>query len=255
MELTRDVTTVVWNPVTGCDKVSAGCDHCYALNLSRRLKAYGQPKYQTDGDPVTSGPGFGVALHPDALAQPARWRRPRIVFVESMGDLFHAKVPLAFVRDVFAVMRDTPRHTYWLLTKRPSRARKLADRLDWPDNLWFGASVEDARVAHRIDDLRGVPARLRMLFCEPLLGPLERLNLDGIGWVTVAGEAGRTARPMQPVWATGGRDQAGAAGIPFYFKQWGGPRSAARGRELEGRIWDEVPDLRRPGAADAAPAA
>lgn len=244
MELTKDVTTVVWNPVTGCDKVSAGCDNCYALNLSRRLKAYGQPKYQTDGDPVTSGPGFGVALHPDSLQQPRRWRRPRVVFVESMGDLFHAKVPVRFVEDVFEVMRETPRHTYWLLTKRPSRARKLAERLHWPDNLWLGTSVENESVTHRIDDLRRTPATLKMLFCEPLLGPLDNLDLDGIGWVSVAGEAGRRARPMNAEWVVNVRDQTVAAGIPFYFKQWGGPRSAARGRELEGKIWDQVPELR-----------
>lgn len=149
---------MVWNPVTGCDQISAGCDHCYALRLSRRLKAFGQEKYQTDGDPRTSGPGFGIAWHPGSLTQPARWKRPRVVFVSSMGDLFHARVPAAFLRDAFAVMAATPQHTYWLLTKRPERARRLADTIDWPDNVWLGASVEERKVLHRLEDLRTTPA-------------------------------------------------------------------------------------------------
>lgn len=243
MRIRDDITTVVWNPVTGCDKVSAGCDNCYALNMSRRLKAYGQPKYQTDGDPVTSGPGFGVAIHPESLRQPYRWKTPRVVFAESMGDLFHGRVPLSFIREVFDVMADTPQHTYWLLTKRPSRARKLADRLPWPSNIWLGASVENEKVTHRIADLQRTPAQTRMVFCEPLLGPLPNLDLDGIGWVTVAGEAGRKARPMQAEWARDLRDQAVSADIPFYFKQWGGADSASRGRQLDGQLWEQIPSL------------
>ena len=241
MQLTDQLSTVVWNPVTGCDQVSAGCDHCYALTLSRRLKAYGQEKYQTDGDPRTSGPGFGIAWHPRALEQPARWKRPRVVFTTSMGDLFHAKVPVGFLRDVFTVMADTPQHTYWVLTKRPARVRRLADRLDWPANLWLGTSVEDARVLHRLRDLRGTPAPVKMLFCEPLLGPLEDLDLSDVGWVTVAGEAGRRSRPLNPQWARSLRDQAERAGVPFYFKQWSGPSSRILGRELDGREWNQLP--------------
>lgn len=241
MQLTENLTTVVWNPVTGCDKISAGCDHCYALNLSRRLKAFGQDKYQTDGDPRTSGPGFGVAWHPSALVQPARWKRPRIVFVSSMGDLFHARVPAPFLREVFAVMAAAPQHTFWLLTKRPARARALARTLDWPPNVWLGVSVEERKVLHRLEDLRATPAPVKMLFAEPLLGPLEALDLDGIGWVTVAGEAGRGSRPMDPDWARDLRDQALAAGVPFYFKQWSGERSRSLGRELDGREWNELP--------------
>lgn len=241
MQLTEDLTTVVWNPVTGCDQVSAGCDHCYALRLSKRLKGFGQEKYQTDGDPRTSGPGFGVAWHPRALTQPMRWKRPRVVFTSSMGDLFHAKVPQAFLEEVVAVMAATPQHTYWALTKRPARARRLADTVDWPANLWLGVSVEESRVLHRLEDLRRTPAPVKMLFCEPLLGPLDDLDLDGIGWVTVAGEAGRGARPMHADWARSLRDQAVRADVPFYFKQWSGARSRTLGRELDGREWNQLP--------------
>lgn len=241
MQLTEDLTTVVWNPVTGCDKISRGCDHCYALNLSRRLKAFGQENYQTDGDSRTSGPGFGIAWHPRSLDQPARWKRPRVVFVSSMGDLFHAKVPTPFLHDVFRVMAQSPQHTFWLLTKRPERARRLAATLDWPDNVWLGVSVEERRVLHRLDELRRTSAPVKMLFCEPLLGPLDDLDLDGVGWVTVAGEAGRGSRPLDPDWARGLRDQAVAAGVPFYFKQWSGPNSRSLGRELDGREWNELP--------------
>lgn len=241
MQLTPELTTVVWNPVTGCDQVSAGCDHCYALNLSRRLKAFGQEKYQTDGDPRTSGPGFGIAWHPRSLTQPQAWKRPRVVFVSSMGDLFHAKVPTPFLRDVFAVMAATPQHTYWLLTKRPARARRLAKTLDWPSNVWLGVSVEEQKVLHRLEELRHTPAPVKMLFCEPLLGPLDDVDLGGIGWVTVAGEAGRKSRVMQPDWARSLRDQALAADVPFYFKQWSGANSRSLGRELDGREWNEMP--------------
>lgn len=241
MQLTEELTTQVWNPVTGCDQVSAGCDNCYALRLSQRLKGFGQEKYQTDGDPRTSGPGFGVAWHPRSLEQPMRWKRPRVVFVSSMGDLFHAKVPVSFVQDVFDVMESTPQHTYWVLTKRPARARKLAEKLDWPENLWLGVSVEDERVLHRLEDLRRAPAPVKMLMCEPLLGPLDGLDLDGIGWVTAAGEAGRGSRPVDPRWVRSLRDQAVAAGVPFYFKQWSGVKSRTLGRELDGREWNELP--------------
>lgn len=241
MQLTEEFSTVVWNPVTGCDQVSAGCDNCYALRLAKRLKGFGQEKYQTDGDPRTSGPGFGVAWHPTSLQQPTRWRKPRVVFVSSMGDLFHAKVPTAFLREVFAVMAATPQHIYWLLTKRPARARKLAQDLDWPPNVWMGVSVEEEKVLHRLEDLRRTPAPVKMLFCEPLLGPLDNLDLTDISWVTVAGEAARNARPMHPDWVRSLRDQASDAEIPFYFKQWSGMQSRSLGRELDGVVWDGLP--------------
>ncbi|MFE4361102.1 MULTISPECIES: DUF5131 family protein [Streptomycetaceae] len=234
-------TEATWNPTTGCDRVSAGCDNCYALTLAKRLKAMGAAKYQTDGDPRTSGPGFGLALHPDALDVPKRWHSPRVVFVNSMSDLFHARVPLPFVRDVFQVIADTPQHTYQVLTKRSVRLRRAAGRLKWPDNLWMGVSVEDESQLDRIDDLRAVPAAVRFLSLEPLLGPLPELDLDGIGWVIVGGESGPGHRPMDPAWVATVRDACQAAGVPFFFKQWGGRNPKARGRDLNGRTWDEMP--------------
>ena len=233
--------TTTWNPVTGCDRVSAGCDNCYALAFASRLKTMGAKKYQTDGDPVTSGPGFGVAMHREALQQPYRWHRPRHIFVTSMGDLFHPAVPVSFIRDVFAVMAETPQHTYQLLTKRPGRACKISDQLEWSRNIWLGTSVEDERVVHRIKHLRATSAQLKFLSCEPLLGPLDDLNLAGIGWVIVAGESGPNHRSMKPEWATSIRDQCQNANIPFYFKQWGGRTAQATGRELEGHVWNETP--------------
>lgn len=236
-------TGATWNPTTGCDRLSAGCDHCYALTLAKRLKAMGAPKYQNDGDPRTSGPGFGVAIHPDALRIPYGWREPRVVFVNSMSDLFHARVPVSFVREVFSVMADTPRHTYQVLTKRSHRLVRLADRLDWPPNVWLGVSVEDAAQLQRIDHLRDVPAAVRFLSCEPLLGPLHALDLTGIGWVIAGGESGPGCRPLDRTWVTDIRDACTAAGVPFFFKQWGGRTPKAGGRELDGRFWDELPQL------------
>ena len=189
-------TEITWNPTTGCDRISAGCDHCYALALAKRLKAMGSAKYQTDGDPRTSGPGFGLALHESALRQPYGWSGRRVVFVNSMSDLFHARVPLDYVRRVFGVIADTPQHTYQVLTKRASRVRKLADGLDWPPNLWMGVSVESAVQLARVDDLRAVPAAIRFLSCEPLLGPLSDLSVAGIDWVITGGESGPNARPV-----------------------------------------------------------
>lgn len=234
-------TEATWNPTTGCDRVSTGCDNCYALTLAKRLKAMGVARYQRDGDPRTSGPGFGVTCHPDVLHLPKTWQRPRLVFVNSMSDLFHAQVPLDFVREVFDVMGDTPRHTYQLLTKRAHRLRRVAHRLDWPPNVWMGVSVEDADALPRVDDLLAVPAAVRFLSCEPLLGPLPGLNLDGIDWVIVGGESGPRTRPMAAEWARAIRDECLAAGVPYFFKQWGGRTPKSGGRELDGRTWDEMP--------------
>jgi protein gp37 len=229
--------------------MSAGCDHCYALTLAKRLKAMGSQKYQTDGGPRTSGPGFGVTVHPAALREPLRWREPRLVFVNSMSDLFHAKIPLEFIRRVFAVMEETPQHTYQVLTKRSRRLRRMGGSLNWPANLWLGVSVEDEHAAYRVDDLRTVPAAIRFLSCEPLLGPLADLDLDGIRWVIVGGESGPHARPMAAEWAIEIRDRCQQAGVPFFFKQWGGRTPKAGGRELEGRTWDEMPIRPEPTAA------
>jgi protein gp37 len=235
-------TEATWNPVTGCDRVSAGCEHCYAMTLAKRLKAMGSPKYQIDGDPRTSGPGFGITQHPQALDEPRRWRTPRVVFVNSMSDLFHARVPMEFIRDVFDVCRDTPQHTYQVLTKRSLRLRRVADKLDWPDNLWMGVSVENALVLNRVDHLRDVPAAVRFLSCEPLLGPLNGINLDGISWVIAGGESGPNYRPMEIGWARGIRDACRDAEVAFFFKQWGGRTPKAFGRELDGQLWDEMPE-------------
>lgn len=234
-------TEATWNPVTGCDRISTGCDHCYALTLSKRLKAMGAEKYQTDGDPRTSGPGFGVMVHPKSLDQPYKWRSPRTVFVNSMSDLFHAKVPIDFIKDAFRVMANTPQHTYQVLTKRAIRARRLADQLDWPSNLWLGVSVENSDHVNRIDELRRIPAAVRFLSCEPLLGPLDGINLEGIGWVIAGGESGPNYRPMNIDWARGVRDACTAAEVPFFFKQWGGRTPKAHGRLLDGELWDQMP--------------
>jgi protein gp37 len=234
-------TEVTWNPTTGCDRITAGCDHCYAMALAKRLKAMGQAKYQADGDPRTSGPGFGITIHPDALRLPYAWAGRRTVFVNSMSDLFHAKVPLGFVRDVFAVIADTPQHTYQVLTKRSARLPKIADQLNWPANLWMGVSVEDASTMFRVDHLRSVPAAVRFLSCEPLIGALDGLDLRGINWVIAGGESGPDHRPLDPGWVTDIRDSCLKAGVPFFFKQWGGRTPKAGGRELEGRVWDEMP--------------
>jgi len=234
-------TEATWNPTTGCDRVSAGCDNCYALALAGRLKAMGSAKYQIDGDPRTSGPGFALTVHPAALQVPRRWREPRMIFVNSMSDLFHAQVPISFVRDVLAVIADTPHHTYQLLTKRARRLRRLAGGLNWPPNLWVGVSVEDAGALARVDDLRQVPAAVRFLSCEPLLGPLNDLRLHGIDWVIAGGESGTNARHVNPDWVRQLRDVTAQAGVPFFFKQWGGRTAKSVGRLLDGRTWDEYP--------------
>jgi protein gp37 len=236
-------TEATWNPTTGCDRISAGCDNCYALTLSKRLKAMGVAKYQADGDPRTSGPGFGVACHQDALATPYAWRRPRLVFVNSMSDLFHARVPTPFIRNVFDVMQQTPQHTYQILTKRSKRLTRIASQLTWPANVWMGVSVESADQYARVCDLVTVPAAVRFLSCEPLLGPLPNIPLEGINWVIAGGESGLNARPVDPGWIRNLRDSCQTSGTPFFFKQWGGRRAKSGGRALDGETWSEMPAL------------
>ncbi|UGQ10456.1 phage Gp37/Gp68 family protein [Yinghuangia sp. ASG 101] len=234
-------TEATWNPTTGCDRISAGCDNCYALTLAKRLKAMGAVKYQNDGDPRSSGPGFALSVHPSALTVPKSWKTPRTVFVNSMSDLFHARVPPRFIRKVFQVMAETPQHTYQVLTKRSRRLRRLAPGIDWPPNVWMGVSVEDQAAMYRIDDLRHVPAAVRFLSCEPLLGPLPNLNLDGIHWVIAGGESGAGHRVMDPAWVSAIRDACEADDVAFFFKQWGGRTPKANGRELDGVTWNEMP--------------
>jgi protein gp37 len=232
----------VWNPTTGCDRISEGCDNCYALTMAKRLKGMGQAKYQNDGDPRTSGPGFGITLHPDELNRPRGWKTGRRIFVNSMSDLFHAKVPVGFIQDVFDVMADTQQHTYQVLTKRSMRLKRLAPQLTWPANCWMGVSVENADHLYRIDHLREVPAAIRFVSAEPLLGPLDGIDLYDIHWVITGGESGPHARPMEAQWVRDIRDNCIAAGVAFFHKQNGGVHPKANGRELDGREWSEYPE-------------
>lgn len=227
-------TEATWNPVTGCTKVSAGCKHCYAEKLARRLHAMGNHRYER---------GFSVTLHWDLLERPMSWRRPRVIFVNSMSDLFHPEVPLDFIRRVFSTISACPQHTFQVLTKRSERLRELAPKLEWPPNLWMGVSVEDERVLHRVKDLKTVPAAIRFLSCEPLIGPLPDLRLKGIDWVIVGGESGGGARPMRRAWVLDIRKKCRAAGVAFFFKQWGGAQKWRTGRELSGRTYDEMPNI------------
>ena len=234
-------TEATWNPTTGCDKVSPGCDNCYALVLAKRLRAMGQPKYQNDGDPRTSGPGFALTVHADSLHTPLTWKSPRLIFVNSMSDLFHPEVPFDFIEQVFEVMASTPHHTYQVLTKRSKRLARLAPSLTWPENVWMGVSVESQRYAFRIDDLRSVQSAVRFVSAEPLLGPLLDLDLSSIDWLIAGGESGAGCRPMEKAWVESLRSQCVGAGVAFFFKQWGGRTPKAGGRHLDGRVYDEMP--------------
>lgn len=227
-------TGMTWNPVTGCTKITQGCKHCYAERMAKRLKAMGNPRYPN---------GFDITLHEDLIDAPRRWRTPSRVFVNSMSDLFHEEIPERFIERVFATMRDCPRHTFQILTKRSERLRELAPRLDWPANVWMGVSVENAEVIGRIADLNTVPAAIRFLSCEPLIGPLDALPLAGIHWIIVGGESGPGARPMAPDWVRSLRAQCETAGVAFFFKQWGGVRKDLTGRMLDGRTHDDMPQL------------
>ncbi|MCW5634800.1 MAG: phage Gp37/Gp68 family protein [Rubrivivax sp.] len=225
-------TEHTWNPVTGCVKISQGCKHCYAERMAKRLNAMGSERYRH---------GFAPTLHPDLIELPRRWRRPRLIFVNSMSDLFQEDVPDWFIRDVFETMRATPQHTYQVLTKRSERLRAMAPFLPWPSNVWMGVSVEDARVMHRVIDLATVPARVRFLSCEPLIGPLDELPLARVDWVIVGGESGPRARSMDRLWVESIRRQCRAANVLFFFKQWGGVRKDLTGRQLNGRTYDAMP--------------
>ena len=227
-------TDATWNPVTGCNKISPGCKLCYAERMAKRLKATGMAKYRN---------GFEITWHPEALEIPLRWRKPRIIFVNSMSDLFHYQVPDQFVHDVFDVMEQAHWHRYQVQTKRPERVAALSADLPWPQQVWLGVSVESDRYLDRIDLLRECGAATKFLSLEPLLGPLPELNLDGIDWVIVGGESGPGARPMEAEWTRDIRDQCINAGVPFHFKQWGGVFKKRQGRELDGRTWDEMPSF------------
>lgn len=230
-----------WNPVTGCDRTSPGCDRCYAMVLAARLKLMGSPKYQNDGDSRTSGPGFAVTCHPATLNEPLRRRVPTTWFVNSMSDLFHKDVPETFIRSVWRTMATAEQHTFQVLTKRPQRAVGVLANSPVLPNVWLGTSIESDRYCFRAERLRATPAAVRFLSCEPLLGPLN-LNLDGIDWVIAGAESGRGARPMNPDWVRDIRDRCVDAAVPFFFKQ----RLDEHGHkvpipELDGRTWNEMP--------------
>lgn len=225
-------TDATWNPVTGCTKISPGCKHCYAEHLAARLEAMGNRRYRR---------GFQVTLHRDLLELPLDWRRPRRIFVNSMSDLFHDDVPESFIRKVFATMARADWHQFQILTKRSARLVELATRLAWAPNVWQGVSIENAAYVSRVRDLQRVPAAVRFLSIEPLLGAIPALPLAGISWVIVGGESGPERRPMAPAWVRDLRDQCVRARVPFFFKQWGGRTPRALGRELDGRTWDEMP--------------
>lgn len=225
-------TESTWNPVTGCTKISPGCAHCYAERMARRLQAMGQRRYRN---------GFRVTLQPDVVGTPLRWRRPRMIFVNSMSDLFHKDVSKEFIGRCFAVMEQASHHTFQVLTKRPERAAELASDLPWPSNVWMGTTVENADYLDRIGCLVEVPAAVRFLSLEPLLGPIPRIALTGINWVIVGGESGPGARTVKEEWIIQVRDQCLKHRVPFFFKQWGGPNKKRTGRTLRGMTWDEMP--------------
>ena len=227
-------TESTWNPVTGCTKISAGCAHCYAERMAKRLCAMGQERYRN---------AFEVTLQHDVVQIPLHWKRPRMIFVNSMSDLFHKDVPTDFIVECFAIMQQASQHTFQVLTKRPERAAKLASILPWAHNIWMGTSVENAEYIHRIRFLKQVPASVRFLSLEPLLGPIPQLPLMGIHWFIVGGESGPAARSIDPSWVLQIRNRCLAHHVPFFFKQWGGVNKHATGRELEGRYWDEMPLL------------
>lgn len=225
-------TESTWNPLTGCSKISPGCKNCYAERMALRLQAMGQPNYAT---------GFELALHDEAIQLPLRWKKPQTIFVNSMSDMFHADVPNEFIFKVFEVMRKAHWHRFQVLTKRAGRLREVESLLPWPTNVWMGVSVESEAYTFRIDDLRETGAAVKFLSLEPLLGPLDSLDLNGIGWVIVGGESGPGARPMDPDWVRSIRDQCLQADVPYFFKQWGGVWKKKFGRTLDGRTWDQMP--------------
>lgn len=229
---TIEWTEATWNPVTGCTKISPGCKFCYAERMAHRLKAMGQDRYRN---------AFKLTLQPDALEAPLKWKSPRVIFVNSMSDLFHKDVPSEYIQQCFDVMRRASQHTFQVLTKCPERVAEMNGEIDWPKNVWMGTSVESVDYLDRVRSLQKTVAKIRFLSVEPLLGPIARLPLKGIHWVIVGGESGPGARPMQPEWVRQIRDQCIAKSVPFFFKQWGGVNKKRTGRKLDGRTWDELP--------------
>ena len=231
---TIEWTEATWNPVTGCTKISPGCQNCYAERMARRLQAMGSANYAE---------GFQLRVHEEVLPLPLKWKKRRTIFVNSMSDLFHKDVPTSFITRVFDVMAGAPHHTFQVLTKRSDRLRTLGGKLPWPDNVWMGVSVENADYCYRIDHLRETPARTRFISFEPLLGSIPNVDLTGIDWSIVGGESGPRARRMSQAWVRGIRDQCQSGGTLFFFKQWGGFNKKKAGRTLDGRTWDGMPEL------------
>jgi protein gp37 len=225
-------TEMTWNPTTGCTKISAGCKYCYAEVMANRLQAMGLEKYKD---------GFKIAMHENALNIPYSWKGSRIVFVNSMSDLFHPQIPTEFILRVFEVMNNTPQHTYQVLTKRAERLYELNSRLTWTPNIWMGVSVENDKVTDRIDFLRETDAKIKFLSCEPLIGPLHGLDLSNIDWAIVGGESGKKARPIQESWVWDIMQQCRDAEVAFFFKQWGGRNKKKSGRLLGGNVYAEMP--------------
>lgn len=227
-------TKSTWNPVTGCTKISPGCKNCYAERIAKRLFAMGQANYVN---------GFKPTIHEHALKLPLKWKKPQTIFVNSMSDLFHKDVPEEFILKVFNVMNNAPWHTFQILTKRAERLAKVSDRLVWGKNIWMGVSVENADYIYRIDNLRKTKAKVKFISFEPLIDKIEMVNLQGVDWVIVGGESGPKARHMSPEWVTNLRDQCLVQKVPFFFKQWGGVNKKKAGRLLNGRTWDEMPQV------------
>ena len=225
-------TEMTWNPTTGCTKISAGCKFCYAETMSRRLVAMGVEKYKD---------GFKVRVHPESLNEPYKWKKSRVVFVNSMSDLFHPEIPLEYIKQVFEVMNDNSQHVFQVLTKRVDRLLELHKELIWSKNIWMGVSVEDERVSWRIDQLRQTDAKVKFLSREPLIGPLRDMNLTGINWVIVGGESGHNPRPMEEDWVLDIKEQCDYAKVSFFFKQWGGRNKKAAGRSLQGKTYNDMP--------------
>jgi protein gp37 len=228
-------TESTWNPITGCSKISTGCKFCYAEMMTRRLKAMGQEKYRN---------GFKLTLHPDVLNEPYTLKKGKLIFVNSMSDLFHKDVPVEFIQQIFNVIKENPQHLFQVLTKRADVLRYYDSEgwLEWPHNLWMGVTVENNNLTERIELLRQTSARVKFLSCEPLLSSLPNLNLSAIDWVIVGGESGRTPRPIKEEWVIDIKEQCQAAKIAFYFKQWGGKNKRKAGKILEGEIYNQMPE-------------
>lgn len=230
-------TESTWNPITGCSKLSPGCKNCYAERMAKRLQRIGVERYKN---------AFELTLHPDVLELPLSWRTPKVIFVNSMSDLFHEKVPLSFIQKTFSIMKEAHWHTFQILTKRSERLQLLAPMIEWPKNVWMGVSIESQRYVYRIDHLRTVPSAVRFLSIEPLISRINEMNLKNIDWLIVGGESGPRARKLEEEWVIHIKDICDKHKVPFFFKQWGGTKKSKNGRVLLGKTWDDMPIAKNP---------